>query len=164
VIGAFGKVRNFGVKPTDEQERPMLRDGFSLVEVIIVLVMIAIVAVIVIPQFSDASDEARESALAKDLRMVRQQIELFKLQHGGLLPGQDGENIVEQLTGRTDVNGNVKADGAFGPYMRIFPTNPFTGTDTVQSGTSLPGGGNCGWNYNTTTGKFSPDDTAHKDM
>ena len=142
----------------------MTRTGFSLLELLIVLVMIAIVAAITIPRFVDASDEAAESALAKDLRMVREQIALFKLQHRGLLPGQDGEDIVEQLTGKTDVNGNVTADGAFGPYMRIFPTNPFTDMDTVQSGTSIAGGGNCGWNYNTTTGEFSPDDTAHKDL
>ncbi|MGB2824245.1 MAG: prepilin-type N-terminal cleavage/methylation domain-containing protein, partial [Phycisphaerae bacterium] len=64
----------------------MMRKGFSLLEVMIVVVMIAIVAAIAIPRFVDASDEAAEAALAKDLRMVRQQIELFKLHHDGILP------------------------------------------------------------------------------
>jgi general secretion pathway protein G len=142
----------------------MTRNGLSLLELIIVLVLIAIVAAIAIPRFVDASDEAAESALAKDLRMVREQIELFKLQHDGILPGQDGKDIVEQLTGKTDVNGNVAADGDHGPYMRIFPTNPFTDTDTIESGTGTPGGGQTAWYYHTGTGKFSPDDDAHKDL
>lgn len=142
----------------------MMRKGFSLLEVMIVVVMIAIVAAIAIPRFVDASDEAAEAALAKDLRMVRQQIELFKLHHDGILPGQDGKDIVEQLTGETDVNGNVVADGDHGRYMRIFPTNPFTSTDTVESGTGTPGGGETAWYYNTQSGKFSPDDDAHKDL
>ena len=141
----------------------MTRKGFSLLELMIVVVMIAIVAAIAIPRFVDASDEAAEAALAKDLRMVREQIETSKLQHNWILPGQDGKDIVEQVTGTTDVNGNVAADGDHGPYMRIFPSNPFTETDTVESGTGSPGGGETAWYYNTESGKFSPDDDAHKD-
>ncbi len=141
----------------------MTRKGFSLLELMIVVVLIGIVAAIAIPRFVDASDEAAEAALAKDLRMVREQIETFKLQHNWILPGQDGKDIVEQLTGKTDVNGNVAADGDHGPYMRIFPSNPFTDTDTVESGTGSPGGGETAWYYNTQSGKFSPDDDAHKD-
>ena len=143
----------------------MLKNGFSLVELMIVLVMIGIVAAIVIPKSTDASHEAAEAALAKDLRMVREQIELFRLQHEGILPGQTGIDLVEQLTGKTDVDGSVAADGVCGPYMRVFPANPFQGNDTVRTAAGGgPGSGDQAWYYNTSTGLFSPNDDAHKDM
>ena len=131
----------------------------------IVMAMIAIIAVIAIPRFVNATEEAAESALAKDLQMVRRQIELFKLHHGGILPGQDDIEMVQQLTGRTDADGTLNAGGAFGPYMRVFPTNPFTESNDVrQAGGSSPGVGDQAWFYNHTTGLFAPNDDAHKDL
>ena len=138
--------------------------GFTLIETLIVIMMIAILAAMVIPKFSNASAEARESALAKDLSMIRSQIRIYKIHHGGTLPGQGGADIVAQLLGTTDQQGNVVAGGTYGPYLPIFPTNPFTDTDTVESGNGSPGGGQTGWYYNTQTGLLSPDDDAHKDM
>ena len=141
----------------------MARKAFSLLEIVIVVAVIGILAFIVIPQFSSGAAEARQNALVRDLGMIRQQIELFKAQHAGVLLGQGGRDIVAQLTGKTDIQGNVVADGAFGPYMRIFPMNPYTNTDTVELGTGSPGGGNFGWYYHTGDGGFYADDDAHKD-
>jgi general secretion pathway protein G len=141
----------------------MRNEGFTLIEILIVVVILAILAALVIPQFSSASDKARESALAKDLHMLRTQIQLFKAHHTGVLPGQGGNDIVAQLTGKTDYAGVVDANGVHGPYMKLFPTNPFTDTSTVESGAGVPGGGDHGWYYNTSTGLISPDDDAHKD-
>jgi general secretion pathway protein G len=161
----IGKARKFVVKPTDRRGGPAPRNGFTLIEILLVLVMLAVIALIALPQFSDASDEARQSALAKDLRMVRDQIALFKLQHGGVLPGQGGRDMAAQLTGKTDVKGDLAANGAYGPYMRVFPTNPFTDTSTVRSAAGgSPGVGSAAWFYNTKTGQFFPNDVAHKDM
>jgi general secretion pathway protein G len=140
------------------------RSGFTLVEILIVVILLGVLAAIVIPQFSDASNEAREATLAENLDMVRRQIELFRHHHVGVLPGEGGRDIVEQLTERTDMHGIVAPDGRYGPYMQSFPTNPFTGTSTVEMGTGAPGGGNCGWFYNTETGAFYADDDAHVDM
>ncbi len=55
--------------------------GFTLVEILIVVVILGILAAIVIPQFTDASTQAKESALASDLQMMRSQLELYKIQH-----------------------------------------------------------------------------------
>ena len=142
----------------------MNRRGFTLIEILIVVVMIAIMAMIVIPKFSDASDQARDASLAEDLQMLRGQIEVFKVHHGGIPPGQAGQDIVAQLTGKTDDSGAVTATGRHGPYMLIFPTNPWTNKATVESGTDSPGGGDHGWYYNTNTGRICPDDDAHKDL
>jgi prepilin-type N-terminal cleavage/methylation domain-containing protein len=145
-------------------EFTMKRRGYSLVEILIVVIILAILAAIVIPKFSDASDEARTASLAKDLQTLRTQIEVFKGHHDGITPGQGGLDIVAQFTGKTDDSGAVVATGKHGPYMLIFPTNPWTDKATVESGTGAPGGGDHGWYYNTDTGRIYPDDDAHKDQ
>ena len=139
------------------------RTGFTLVEILIVVIILGILAAIVIPQFTEASNDARESALASDLQTLRSQIELYKVQHLELLPGAGGATFLQALTGRTDLAGAVAAAGAFGPYLQKFPTNPFTNTDTVEieAGTAGLGGGNCGWHFDTTTGQIHADDDAH---
>lgn len=141
-----------------------MRSGFTLVELLIVVVILGILALITTMELADASGAARETALAKDLQMVRRQIGVFKNHHTGILPGRNGQDIIAQLTNKTDDTGRVTEDGTHGPYMPTFPTNPFTCTSTVESGTGSPGGGDYGWYYNTETGNFWPDDDAHKDL
>ena len=133
--------------------------GFTLVEILIVVLILGIIAAIVTPQFSAASDDAKLSSLASDLQTVRQQLQLYKLQHNGQYPTKDN-TVVTQLTTKTDVDGN--AGGEFGPYLTTFPTNPFTGTSDVEEGTR--GDDKSAWHYDEDTGEFAPDDAAHADM
>ena len=56
--------------------------GFTLVEILIVVIILGILAAIVIPQFTNASQNARESSLQSTLQTLRSQIQLYKLQHG----------------------------------------------------------------------------------
>lgn len=144
----------------------MKRQAFTLVEILIVVIILGILAAIVIPQFTEASNDARTSALASDLQTVRSQIELFKVQHLEVLPGQGTDAMESQLTSKTNVAGAVGTTAAhtFGPYLQKFPTNPYNSLSTVESGTGSAGGGDYGWYYNTTTGDFAPDDDAHSDL
>ena len=142
------------------------RTGFTLVEILIVVIILGILAAIVIPQFTEASNDARESALASDLQTLRSQIELYKVQHLEALPGDGTASFLLALTGRTDVDGAVDAAGVYGPYLQKFPTNPFTNTDTVEieAGSAGVGGsvsGGTGWHFDTTTGQIHADDDAH---
>ncbi|MHC4292957.1 MAG: type IV pilin protein, partial [Planctomycetota bacterium] len=57
-------------------EKMKAKKGFTLVEILIVVVILGILAAIVIPQFTDASTEAKISSLRSDLQMMRSQIEL----------------------------------------------------------------------------------------
>ncbi len=131
----------------------MKRKGFTLVEILIVVVILGILAAIVVPQFTEASNEAKEAALASDLQTVRSQLELYKIQHKGKYPTD-----ISTLTTKTDADG--KAGGNYGPYLTKFPKNPFTGTSDVDTATK--GGGNKGWFYASSTGEFTPDDDDHK--
>jgi prepilin-type N-terminal cleavage/methylation domain-containing protein len=47
------------------------RKGFTLVEILIVVIILGILAAIVIPQFTQASTEARLSNLKTNLQTVR---------------------------------------------------------------------------------------------
>ena len=142
--------------------------GFTLVEILIVVVILGILAAIVIPQFTSASTEAKESALQSDLQAMRSQIELFKIHHNDLLPGEIGTgpldittqattaSFEEALIKKTNVLGVVGTTAAhrFGPYMRRVPDNPFCSlspANTVEVNLTA-GGDNFGWHLTTTAG------------
>jgi len=61
--------------------RKQVRRGFTLVEILIVVIILGILAAIVIPQFTNASEDARKSNMTSQLQTLRSQVELFKLQH-----------------------------------------------------------------------------------
>jgi general secretion pathway protein G len=145
------------------------RSGFTLVEILIVVVILGILAAIVIPQFTEASTEAKTSRLVTDLQSVRSQIELYKIQHNDNLPGTGGPSFATAMTGYTMQSGALAAtqepaDGVYGPYMTKIPTNPFIDdpndaiTVTEAAAGSAPGDDSSGWFFNTTTGVFQAND------
>ncbi|MHC4738535.1 MAG: type II secretion system protein [Planctomycetota bacterium] len=131
------------------------QSGFTLVEILIVVVILGILAAIVIPQFTGASTEAKESSLVSDLQTIRSQIELFKIQHNDILPGEilnaDGSitpataiTFVRAMCLKSDQYGNEGTTAGvhrFGPYMKKIPVNPFSNSaaETV-AGMSEDGG------------------------
>ena len=139
--------------------------GFTLVEILIVVVILGILAAIVIPQFTEASTEAKMSSLCTDLQTVRSQIELYKVQHNDDFPGDGGATFVQALTGGTDIAGDVDAalPYDYGPYLQKIPTNGFNDLDTVrlEAGASTAGANTHGWVFNTDTGAFQADSTGH---
>ena len=101
--------------------------GFTLVEILIVVIILGILAAIVIPQFTNASQDARKSSLVSQLQTLRSQIELYKLQHGDALP-----DLVTNWNPMTTVT--VYATKNYGPYMQAVPINPLTGGSVVKNG------------------------------
>ena len=122
-----------------------IQRGFTLVEILIVVIILGILAAIVIPQFSNASQDARKSSVVSQLQTLRSQIELYKLQHGDAPPAL--ADLKTSLTGTTTYGGS-----SFGPYMQNFPKNPLAASgdgDAVAAAGAATGGG---WMYNATTG------------
>jgi len=146
------------------------KSGFTLVEILIVVVILGILAAIVIPQFTEASTEAKTSSLCSDLQTMRSQIELYKVHHNDNMPLMTmvdfGGKQVNGLTGVTLIDGTQVAPGtanSYGPYIQKFPTNPFNDSATIDIDGTLGGGDTAGtgWYYNTTTGAFHADTDAH---
>lgn len=115
------------------------KKGFTLVEILIVVVILGILAAIVLPRFSNASDTARASMMADDLRVLRIQILVYKSQHCGSAPGYPltgstptEAEFVSQMTNKTDATGAIAADGKYGPYMRELPPNPINNKNSVE--------------------------------
>ena len=137
------------------------KQGFTLVEILIVVVILGILAAIVIPQFTEASTDAKRSSLASDLQTVRSQIELYKIQHGDSLPTIDtaAGGTWTRMTERTNAAGTVMPSGGdpddypFGPYLQKVPTNPFNGDNTVAN-TAPSNGATIGWYFHATNGDF----------
>ena len=140
----------------------MRHKAFTLVELLIVVIILGILAAVVIPQFSDASTDARVSAMVTNLGTIRGQLEFYRMQHNGNYPTFAA--LTAQMTGGTDITG---APGtAFGPYLQRIPNNPFTDTNTVVG---LSTGADA-WFYTAATGAFLADDggseggTAHNTL
>ncbi len=131
--------------------------GFTLVEILIVVVILGILAAIVIPQFTQASTEAREASLRSNLQSIRSQIELFKIQHNDDAPVF--ANFVAQMKGRTDQDGTVNpTTGKFGPYLQAIPVNPFTSSNVVDAD-----GSGDDWTYKVDPVTGDPTFTASDD-
>ena len=131
--------------------------GFTLVEILMVVIILGILAAIVIPQFTEASNDARDSSFSSDLQTLRSQVELYKVQHGDLSPdnGETGDavsdNFVTRMIGKTDKAGAMDT-GTLGPYLQKFPTNPFPASngDKVWVGNAAPGKDVAGWWWDRT--------------
>jgi general secretion pathway protein G len=146
-----------------------MKNGFTLVEILIVVVILGILAAIVIPQFSDASEEAKLSSLVMNLQTIRSQIQLYKIQHNSTLPGSvSGVTFAQAMMSYTTVSGALASPqapgtGVYGPYVQKVPPNPFNDSEEVSTGAGVPpGDDSSGWYYNVTSGAFNANDsTAH---
>ena len=132
------------------------RRGFTLVEILIVVIILGILAAIVIPQFTNASTEARESNVRSQLQTLRSQIELYKLQHKDVPPALV-TSTWNCFTQYTDIDGTVNAtkDAAngfiYGPYMNAAPVNPLSNTSAAGAAAA----DSLGWVYDESTGVIS---------
>ena len=141
------------------------KKGFTLVEILIVVIILGILAAIVIPQFSQASTEARISSLKTNLQTIRSQLLLYKMQHTG--EAYPSVANLTQMTNCTDMAGAVNAvvptnvpttACPLGPYLQTVPVNPITGLNTVRITTAVfVGDETAGWVLNSTTGEFRAD-------
>src|ERR1700677_2494522 len=102
--------------------RTSSRKGFTLVEILIVVIILGILAAIVIPQFTNASTNARSASCVSQLQTLRSQIQLFKLQHNDTLPDLV-TNQWNQIMETTNLTGAVDstAAGVYGPYLETAP-------------------------------------------
>jgi len=143
------------------------RRAFSLLELVIVVVIIGIIAAIAIPRMSRGSAGAADSALSGNLTILRNAIELYSAEHHGKLPTQ--ADIVDQLTGYTDLDGTVSPTGTkvapyiYGPYVRKIPPLP-VGDKKGSNGIAAIDGDGVGWLYDATAGTIKANTTTETDI
>ena len=124
--------------------------AFSLLEMVTVVLIIGVVAAIAVPRFTNAADNARNSALREDLVVMREAIELYYIDHGAY-PSGTGAVVATQLT--TEI-------GGFGPYVSEIPPAPvgINHGETSIGISFLPQPalplGSGGWVYHAATGNI----------
>lgn len=99
----------------------MKNAAFTLIEILIVVVLLGILAAIIIPQFTDASDDAKVGAQDTDVASLQSLVELYRVKEGAYPAAL----------------ANLVADG----YTRSVPTNPVTAaayTYVAATGTVSP--------------------------
>ena len=160
--------------------------GFTLIELLIVVIIIAILAAIAIPQFSNTSGDAQESAAIANLTTMRSAIELYRVQHNGTYPSKapvgtaptgctaagsttdnDATTFKDQLTKFSSASGHTCATQVagyiYGPYLRAIPNEPITNADAVTvvtaDATTPPSATTTGWRFQNVTGALQINST-----
>jgi general secretion pathway protein G len=140
------------------------KSGFTLVEILIVVIILGILAAIVIPQFTNASQDARKNSLTSQLQTIRSQVELYRLQHldhdsAKLVAG--GTTAWDDMTVKSNADGTTTGTPNFGPYFNSAPMNPLNNSSSVfilTSGDATFGGASGttadGWLFNPADGKI----------
>ncbi|MEI8196415.1 MAG: prepilin-type N-terminal cleavage/methylation domain-containing protein [Phycisphaerae bacterium] len=135
--------------------------GFTLVEILIVVIILGILAAIVIPQFTNASNDARTNSTASTLQTIRSQLELFRAQHQGNPPtltalgaNAAGSYWALMLCASTTVDSNVTAGTGtgYGPYLQQTPANPINKLSKASSTTT---DATAGWYYTTSGSTYT---------
>ena len=144
------------------RSRRRRRSGaFTLVEILLVVVILGVLAAIVIPQFSSATSEAHLNTLLGNLQTFRSQIQLYKVQHYDLLPGQAslGGAVAE-----ADFVAALTNDDDYGAYVSKIPENLFisdasdriaiTCVNDAAADAAPAGDEGTGWWFNAANGDF----------
>jgi len=110
------------------------RQGFTLIEVLIVIVVIAILSMLVVPRAMAARRCAKEAQLRGNLKQLRDAIERFEGTTAAWPPSltdimaADGVAVSGDMDGR---GGQVDRNAYDGPYIQTgdgqLPQDPFTG-------------------------------------
>lgn len=146
--------------------------AFTLVEVILVVTILGILAALVLPTFQGHIAKARESASKDSIRVMRNQIEMYKLQHKGIPPGYVNGSagpvalLLLQFSGTSDETGAVSSSTVpsdpfiYGPYLKKMPENPYNNLTTIAyvleatAFSAAVDGTSSGWLYKKETSEF----------
>lgn len=105
-----------------------MKKAFTLVEVLIVVTIIGILAAVVVPIFQDNATKAREAAIKDNLRILRNAIELYAVQHDGVPPGYTNNDPTQPVSWLAFWFQLIKD----GQYLPDLPENPFNELMTVR--------------------------------
>ena len=94
-VGRKGKKRGF--------------KGFTLVELVIVLVILGVLVALAVPRFTTSAEKAKETTFCSNVRTIKSQLELYRMQNGSYPSAADFNNFL----------GNTE-------YFENKPVNPYT--------------------------------------
>jgi prepilin-type N-terminal cleavage/methylation domain-containing protein len=113
--------------------------GFTLIELLVVISIISLLTSIVLSSLNDAKAKARDARRIQDLAQIRNAIELYSSDNGGVLPpGNDNANDIKYFAQILNTNYN-KVETALAPkYIPSIPKDPLD-PGTTPTGFNLDG-------------------------
>ena len=122
------------------------RNGFTLIELVVVILILGILAGVGAPKLFKTSGLATENGVRQTLSIIRDGIELHSADNAGIFPACANDGI------------GANFQTAMATYVRgKFPTSPVGTEDNyikLSTANPLIPDGSTGWMYNQTTGEF----------
>ena len=101
----------------------MRKNGFTLIEVLVVVMILGILAAIVVPRIMDRPDEAKRVAAKADIAAIVQSLKLYRLDNGAYPSTDQGLGALVQKPTTAPVPPNWKQGG----YLDKLPRDPWGG-------------------------------------
>lgn len=100
---------------------PMKRNGFTLIELMVVLVILGVLAALIVPKVMDRPDEARRQAAKQDIATLGQALKLYRLDNMAYPSTEQGLQALVAKPTIPPVPENWKAGG----YLEKLPKDPW---------------------------------------
>jgi general secretion pathway protein G len=142
-------MNSYRISQNRSHERLHKRQGFSLVELVVVVLLIGILAAVAAPRMFDTANSAKENGTKQSLSVIRDSIELYKAQNSSYPPAATLSTVLKPFL-----------KGAF-PAVQIGANQNNKVSATSQNPIATPEAGGNGWVYNQTTGEFCVNDAAY---
>lgn len=117
--------------PTPELERPTgpgparkilgTRDGFTLIEMIVVLAIIGVLALIIVPNVIGRPDQARVTVAKTDLRTISAALKIYRLDNGDYPTTEQGLAALVSRPTAPPEPANWSSEG----YLPSVPVDPW---------------------------------------
>ncbi|AUR52331.1 type II secretion system major pseudopilin GspG [Aquella oligotrophica] len=97
------------------------RQGFTLIEIMVVIVIMGIMAALVVPRVMGSTDQARTAAAKADIQSVMTALKLYKLDNIRYPTQQQGLDALVNKPSVAPIPNNYKAGG----YLEKLPKDPW---------------------------------------
>jgi len=97
------------------------RNGFTLIEVMIVVVILGILAAVVVPKILDRPDQAKIAAAKSDIAVLMQQLKLYRLDNAAYPSTDQGLTALTVKPTTNPLPTNWKTGG----YLERLPNDPW---------------------------------------